>query len=345
MKKKVYALVDCDNFYVSCERLFRPDLNGKPVVVLSNNDGCIISRSNEVKKLGIKMGLPYFKTMEIIRKNSVSVFSSNYSLYGDISDRIARTLEQFSSVVQVYSIDESFLLLSLPGDNYLEYGREIRKCILHDIGIPTTVGIAYTKTLAKVASKIAKKNPEYEGVLSLLDIEKNDGYLDMVEVGDIWGVGRQYAKWLHSIGIDTAKDLKYANRQVIMKRMTVNGYKTVLELNNIECIPIEDTVPPKKSIASAKAFGRVTASLEEIKQSLAIDVARAAEKLRRQNSVVGMLSVFITTDPFKTPHYSRAVGVKLPYSVSDTPTLTKYALMGLEHIFRKGFKYKRREYY
>lgn len=341
MKKKVYALVDCDNFYVSCERLFRPDLNEKPVIVLSNNDGCIISRSNEVKRLGIKMGVPYFKILEILRKNSVSVFSSNYSLYGDISDRIVRTLEQFSPDVQVYSIDESFLQLSLPDENYLDYGREIRKCILHDIGIPTTVGIAYTKTLTKVASKIAKKNTEYKGVLSLLEIEKNDEYLDMVEVGDIWGVGRQYAKWLNSIGIDTAKDLKYANRKVIMKRMTVNGYKTVLELNNVECIPIEDAVPPKKSIASAKAFGRVTASLEEIKQSLAIDVARAAEKLRRQNSVVGMLSVFITTDPFKTPHYSRAVGVKLPYSVSDTPTLTKYALMGLENIFRKGFKYKK----
>ncbi len=341
MKQQVYALIDCDNFYVSCERIFRPDLNSKPVIVLSNNDGCIISRSNEVKALGIKMGTPYFKILDIIRKNDITVFSSNYSLYADISDRIARTLEIFSPNLEIYSIDEAFMALSLPNHNYIDYGKTIREYILQNIGIPTTVGIAYTKTLTKIASKIAKKNGAYEGVLSLLDIENNDEYLDIVEVGDIWGVGRQYSKWLNSIHIYTAKDLKYANKQLIRKKMTVQGYRTTLELNNISCIPFEDLPSTKKSIASAKAFGKVTDSLEEVKQALAIDVARAAEKLRKQNCVTGFLSIFITTDPFKQLHYSKAVGIKLPFPVSDTPTLIKYAFLGLENIFKREYKYKK----
>ena len=341
MKKDVYALIDCDNFYVSCERLFRPDLNNKPVVVLSNNDGCIIARSNEVKALGIQMGIPYFKILDTIKENNITVFSSNYSLYADISNRIAKTLEMFSPNVEIYSIDEAFITLSLTNTQYTQYGKDIREYIFQSIGIPTTVGIAYTKTLTKVAAKIAKKNPTYGGVLSLLDIEDNDRYLDMVEVGDIWGVGRQYSKWLNSIQIYTAKDLKFANRQVIKKKMTVQGYRTLLELNNISCIPLDNAPSTKKSIASAKAFGKVTTSLEEIKEALAIDVARASEKLRKQNCVTGFLSIFVTTDPFKQPRYSKAIGVQLPHPVSDTPSLVKYSFLGLEKIFKKGYEYKK----
>lgn len=206
--RNIYALVDCDNFYVSCERVFRPDLIGKPVVVLSNNDGCIVSRSNEAKKLGIQMGIPYFKAEEVIKENRVVVFSSNYSLYADISKRVVETLKMFSPNIEIYSIDEAFLTLNLIHSNFTKYGKEIRERILEDVGIPTTIGIAYTKTLSKIATKIGKKNVEYGGVLSLLDEKNNDRYLKMVDVEDIWGVGRQYSKWLRSIGITNAKDLK-----------------------------------------------------------------------------------------------------------------------------------------
>lgn len=341
MKKNIYALIDCDNFYVSCERIFRPDLRNKPVVVLSNNDGCIISRSNEAKALGIQMGTPYFKIQDEIEDNDVEVFSSNYSLYGDISSRINRILEEYTPNIEIYSIDEAFITLSLPKEKCTNYCREIRKRILEGIGVPVTIGIAYTKTLTKVASKIGKKRGEYNGVLSLLDIKNNDRYLKMVEVEDIWGVGRQYSRWLHSVGIDTAKNLKYADRNRIRSKMTVQGYRTVLELNNVECISLDQIPSIKKNIVSSKAFGKLTKSLDEIKKSLTIDVTRAGEKLRNQNCITGMLTVFLTTDPFKSNRYSKSVGIKLPFPISDTATLTKYAIRGLEKIFIKGLEYKK----
>jgi len=341
MKKNIYALIDCDNFYVSCERIFRPDLKNKPVAVLSNNDGCIISRSNEVKALGIQMGTPYFKIPELIKEHNIQIFSSNYSLYADISNRINKILEQYTPNIEIYSIDEAFITLSIPKDKCTQYCKEIREKILQGIGVPVTIGIAYTKTLTKVASKIAKKQKGYKGVLSLLDTENNDKYLDIVEVEDIWGVGRQYSKWLHSMGIHTAKDLKYSDRNKIRSKMTVQGYRTVLELNNVECISLDQIPSIKKNICSSKAFGKRTKSLEEIKKSLAIDVARAAEKLRKQNCVTGIISVFLTTDPFKPNLYSKSVAIKLPFPVSDTATLTKFAIQVLKKIFIKSFEYKK----
>ena len=341
MKRNIYALIDCDNFYVSCERIFRPDLIGKPVIVLSNNDGCIVSRSNEAKKLGIPMGLPYFKAEQIIKENGVSVFSSNYSLYSDISSRIVEILKMFSPNIEVYSIDEAFITLNLTNSNFTKYGKEIRERILKDVGIPTTVGIAYTKTLTKIATKIGKKNIEYGGVLSLLNEKDDDMYLEMVDVEDIWGVGRQYSKWLREMGIDNAKDLKYANRQVIRHHMTVQGLRTVLELNGIDCIPLDSRRVLKKSITSSKSFGIKTDSLEDIKKALAIDVARAGEKLREQNCVTGMVNVFLLSNPFKIPFYSNMVSIKLPFMVSDTPNLIKYSLIGLERIFKRGYIYKK----
>lgn len=337
--RNIYALIDCDNFYVSCERVFRPDLIGKPVVVLSNNDGCIVSRSNEAKKLGIQMGIPYFKAEEVIKENRVSVFSSNYALYADISSRVVEILKMFSPNIEVYSIDEAFITLNLTHSNFTKYGKEIRERILKDVGIPTTVGIAYTKTLTKIATKIGKKNIEYGGVVSLLD--ENDMYLEMVDVEDIWGVGRQYSKWLRSINISNAKALKYANRQIIRHRMTVQGLKTVLELNGIDCIPLNSNRVLKKSITSSKSFGIKTDSLEDIKRALAIDVAQAGEKLREQGSVAGTLTVFILSNPFKTLFYSNSISITLPYRVSDTPNLIKYSLIGLERIFKSGYIYKK----
>lgn len=339
--RNIYALIDCDNFYVSCERIFRPDLIGKPVVVLSNNDGCIVSRSNEAKRLGIQMGIPYFKAEKIIKEKGVTVFSSNYALYSDISSRVVEILKMFSPNIEVYSIDEAFITLNLTHSNFTKYGKQIREKILKDVGIPTTVGIAYTKTLSKIATKIGKKNIEYEGVVSLLNEGNNDMYLEMVDVEDIWGVGRQYSKWLRSIGICNAKELKYANRQVIRHHMTVHGLRTVLELNGIDCIPLNSRRVLKKSITSSKSFGIKTDSLEDIKKALAINVAQAAEKLREQNSLAGTLSVFILSNPFKTPFYSNSLSINLPYRVSDTPTLIKYSLIGLEKIFKSGYIYKK----
>ena len=341
MKKNIYALVDCDNFYVSCERLFRPELQNKPVVVLSNNDGCIVSRSNEVKKLGIQMGTPYFKAYDLIKEHNISVFSSNYTLYADISNRVVKTLQNFSPNIEVYSIDEAFLTLNLSNSNYTEFGKKIRAKILQDVGIPTTIGIAYSKTLCKIATKIAKKNSQYHGVLSVLEIQSNDEYLEMVDVDDIWGVGRKYSLWLKSIGIKNAKQLKYANRNTIRGKMTVQGLRTVLELNNIPCIPLETHIPNKKSITSSKSFGKKTDSLEDIQKALSIDVARAGEKLRSQNSVTGEISIFILTDPFKSEYYSNMVKIKLPYKTSDSCELIKHALRGLNSIFKKGYIYKK----
>ncbi|MBP6976522.1 Y-family DNA polymerase [Candidatus Dojkabacteria bacterium] len=341
MSEKIYALIDCDNFYVSCERVFRPDLRDKPVIVLSNNDGCIISRSNEVKQLGIEMGTAYFKIMDIIKKYDIKIFSSNYPLYADLSNRIVKTLEMFSPNIEVYSIDESFLQLSIGKHDCTKYCKEIRERILKNTGIPTTIGIAYTKTLTKVASKIAKKNKEYNGVLSLLNTGTNDKYLQMVEVNDVWGVGRKYSKWLEERGIYTARDLKYADKEYIRKKMTVNGYRTVMELNNIECLPLEKEKKNRKSIVDSKSFGKLTDSLDDIKKSLALDVTRAGEKLRAQNCLAGFLTVFLTTSPFRDNRYSNSISIKLPYPVSDSSTLIKYAFLGLEKIFRQGYLYKK----
>lgn len=339
--RNIYALIDCDNFYVSCERVFRPDLIGKPVVVLSNNDGCIVSRSNEAKNLGIQMGTPYFKAEEVIKENGVVVFSSNYTLYADISSRVVETLKMFSPNIEVYSIDEAFITLNLTNSNFTKYGKEIRERILKDVGIPTTVGIAYTKTLTKIATKIGKKNIEYGGVLSLLNEKDDDMYLEMVEVEDIWGVGRQYSKWLREMGICNSKDLKYANRQIIRHHMTIQGLRTVLELNGIDCIPLDSRRVLKKSITSSKSFGIKTDRLEDIKKALAIDVAQAGEKLREQGSVAGTLTVFLLSNPFKTPFYSNSISIKLPYRVSDTPNLIKYSSIGLGKIFKSGYIYKK----
>ncbi len=341
MKKRIYVLIDCDNFYVSCERIFRPDLRNKPVLVLSNNDGCIVSRSNEVKELGVKMGTPYFKIKDLASKNDIHVFSSNYSLYADISRRIVRVLESFSQDIEVYSIDESFLKLPMDEDKCQEYGMEMRETILRDVGIPTTLGIAYTKTLTKIASKIAKKDRQYNGVLSLLNTQDNDKYLEKIEVDDIWGVGRKYATLLKNLGFFTAKDLKYADQKLVRKKMTVNGYRTVMELNNVECIPFQESPPVRKSIVNSRSFGQLTSSLCDIKEALAMNVTRAGEKLRKENCVTGFITIFITTSPFRKPYYSKSICLKLPYPVSDSSTLIKYAFLGLEKIFKKGYLYKK----
>ena len=342
--KIIFALVDCNNFFASCERLFRPDLKDKPVVVLSNNDGNIIARSNEAKALGIAMGEPYFKAEPQLRKHSVAVFSSNYTLYGDISHRVMNVLQQMEPDVEVYSIDEMFI--SIPNGKYLnltDYGKQLRTTVLKWTGMPVSIGFAPTKTLAKIANRVAKKNPDCNGVFDLASHEGTDKLLKGVQVQNIWGIGRQYTKKLNGRGIFTALDLKHANDEWIRKHLTITGLRTAWELRGISCLPLEEVTPPKKGIVTSKSFSHPVTSLEELREAVATYVSRAAEKLRSQHSIVQSLLVFVTTNRFKPekPQYANSIQMMLPEPTASTPTLIKYSLRGLEKIYRTGFVYKK----
>jgi len=344
LSKRIFALVDCNNFFASCERLFRPDLWGKPVVVLSNNDGNIVARSNEAKDLGIAMGEPYFKAEPLLRKHGVAVFSSNYTLYGDISHRVMNVLQQLEPDVEVYSIDEMFI--SIPKGKYLnltEYGRRLRTTILKWTGMPVSIGFAPTKTLAKIANRIAKKNPDCNGVFDLTSFEDTDQLLSGIQVRDIWGIGRQYSKKLNGQGIYTALSLKHANDEWVRKHMTITGLRTVWELRGISCLPLEDVTPPKKGIITSKSFSHDVTSIEELSEAVASYISRAAEKLRSQHSIAQSLLVFLTTNRFKPekPQYSNSYHMMLKEPTASTPTLIRYSLRGLDRIYRSGYEYKK----
>lgn len=337
------ALVDCNNFYASCERVFNPKLNDRPIVVLSNNDGVIIARSEEAKALGIKMGDPFFKVEQLIKQKKIAVFSSNYTLYGDLSARVMTTLEQFSPEVEIYSIDEAFLnLTGIELANQTEYLRKIRQTIQKWLGLPVSVGMAPTKTLAKLANRIAKKRKEFDGVLNLYDYDNCDKFLEMVEVDDVWGVGRQYSALLHRSNIHTALDLAKADRKWIQKRMTVVGLRTVLELNGTPAIELEHHPPAKKSIVSSRSFGEYLTKLDEVMEAVSYFVARASEKMRSQGSACNILNVFIRTNPFKnSPQYYNSAEVRLPYPMNGTNELLPYANQALKKIFRPGYYYQK----
>ena len=341
--KKPVAIVDCNNFYASCERVFNPKLKERPIVVLSNNDGMIIARSNEAKALGIPMGSPLFKVENIIKKHNVAVFSSNYTLYGDMSHRVMSTLEQFSPDVEIYSIDEAFINLEgFAHTDLNEYCRTIRKTVYQWTGIPVSIGLAATKTLSKIANRYAKKHPELNGVLNLYEASEDeiDFYLDKTAVEDIWGVGRQYTKLLHKHNIETALQLKKANDKWIKQKMTVMGLRTVNELRGIACIEYDYTPPPKQSIVSSRSFGRTVETIEEIKESVALFTTRAAEKLRFQNSAANLLTVFLRTNPFKeTAQYHNGVVVTLPVATDISSEMIEYAMKGVEQIYRPGYLY------
>lgn len=335
------AIVDCNNFYASCERVFNPKLKGKPIVVLSNNDGMIIARSDEAKALGIPMGEPLFKIEELVKEHDVRVFSSNYALYGDMSHRVMTILEHFSPNVEIYSIDEAFL--NLDGFSRLnlgDYAHKIRKTVYQWTGIPVSIGIATTKTLAKLANRLAKKDKSRGGVLSLIDVADIDEYLKRVAVEDIWGVGRQYTKFLYQFNIFNAYDLKYAQDKWIKKKMTVMGLRTVYELRGIPCIKFDYSPQPKKGIISSRSFGRTVKDKDEIKEAIALFVTRASEKMRMQKSACSLLTVFLRTNPFKkSPQYHNGVLVKMPVPTDSTSEMITYAMKGVEQIFRQGFEY------
>ena len=339
---KKIALIDCNSFYVSCERLFNPKIRRLPVVVLSNNDGCIISRSNEAKALGVKMGEPYFKARNIIIKNNVQVFSSNYSLYGDISRRVMRTLKRFNSKIEVYSIDEAFLDLSNFSDKEVkDVGKEIRNTVLQWTGIPTSIGIAETKTLSKVANHIAKK--QKSGVVSLVNIKDLDPILEKVEVRDIWGVGKQLSKFYIKNGIYNAKQLKNASNTWIKKTKNVLSSRTAMELRGVPCIEIETKQAKRKSCCVSRSFGKKVEKLRELKESVTSYCLNAAEKIRSESLVCKSITVFIRTSPFQNKgiFYSNSKTIDFPIATNNSIEIVKNALTGLDLIYKDGFKYQK----
>ena len=339
---KKIALVDCNSFYVSCERLFNPRIRKKPVVVLSNNDGCIISRSNEAKALGIKMGEPYFKARDIILKNKVEVFSSNYSLYGDLSRRVMRTLKRFNSDIEVYSIDEAFMDLSNYIDTEVEsVGREIRQTVLKWTGIPTSIGIAKTKTLSKVANHIAKK--KQSGVTSLIGIENLDPILEKVEINDVWGVGRQLTKFYQKNGIYNAKQLKNKSNTWIKKSSNVLSSRTAMELRGVPCIDIETTQTKRKSCVVSRSFGKRIETFQELKEAVANYCLNASEKIRSESLVAKAITVFVRTSPFQRNfgYYSNSKTVDFPIATNNSIETVKTAVASLESIFKNGYRYQK----
>jgi DNA polymerase V len=341
---RILALIDCNNFYVSCERAFNPRLIGRPVVVLSNNDGCVVARSNEVKALGVRMGVPWFQLKDLAKKHDIIALSSNYALYADMSNRVMSLLSAFSPSQEVYSIDECFLdLTGLEHLGLTAYGQEFRETIQRHVGLPVCVGIAPTKTLAKMANHVAKKRPEYFGVCDFTKFDNTtlDQLLDQIEVGEVWGVGPRITPRLQDMGIKTVLNLKKAPRGKIRQRFSVVMERTVAELNGESCIELEEVAPPKQQIMSSRSFGVPVFELAELEQSVASYTARAAVKLRNQASLAGAVQVHIRTSPFKDkePQYSQGVTVPLPFPTSDSRTLVAAALTALKRIFRPGFAY------
>ena len=336
----MYALVDCNNFYVSCERIFNPRLEGVPVVVLSNNDGCIISRSNEAKALGLKMGEPVFKRKELIEQHNVKVFSSNYALYGDISHRVMNTLRNFSPFIEIYSIDEAFLDIKGTCSDLTAYGQNIRKTIQKNIGMPIGAGIAPTKSLAKIANRIAKKR---NGVFAIESENQRLWALANTPVEDIWGVGRRYAVLLKKHRVNTALDFTNLSTDWIRRHMTVQGHRLKEELLGKPCIDLETVMQPKKNIATTRAFGKKLSDIEQIKESVSSHATSCAAKLRRQKSVDRFVTVFIHTDPFsETQKYvSRSITVTLPEASNSDFVLAKASIAGLNKIFIPNLLYKK----
>ena len=339
---KKIALIDCNSFYVSCERLFKPSLIKKPVIVLSNNDGCIISRSSEAKDLGIKMGEPYFKAKKIITKSNVHVFSSNYSLYGDISRRVMKTLKHFAPEMEIYSIDEAFLNLSIVPDNeILQFGKKIRDTVLRWVGIPTSIGIATTKTLSKIANHIAKK--EKSGVVSLVNKKNIDCILEKIEIRDVWGVGRQLSKFYINNGIFNANQLKNISNNWIKKNSNVLGSRTAMELRGASCISLEITQSKRKSCCVSRSFGKKVERLQELKESITNHCLNAAEKIRSESLLTKSITIFIRTSPFQKMeiHYSNSKTIDFPIATDNSIEIVKSAILGLKLIFKKGYKYQK----
>ena len=339
-KKNRIALIDCNSFYVSCERLFKPKIQKRAVVVLSNNDGCVISRSQEAKDMGIKMGEPYFKVKKLITRNKIEVYSSNYALYGDISRRVMKVLKTFSPKVEIYSIDEAFIDLSFMDDEGIEeYGRQIRSRVLKWTGIPTSVGIASTKTLSKVANHIAKK--EKTGVVYLKkDIDEK---LKKFPIEKVWGVGRQLSKFYYKNNICNAYDLKNVSNTWVKKGTNVLGAKTAMELRGIPCINLQMEQEKRKNCCVSRSFGRKVKNIEELEESVVTHCLNAAEKIRADDQLAKTITVFIRTSPFdkNKKYYSNSRTIDLAIPSSNSIELIKNAVKALKDIYKYGYSYQK----
>lgn len=342
----MFAIVDCNNFYASCERVFNPVLEHQPVVVLSNNDGCIIARSAEAKAIGMKMGTPIFEAQKLIRKHQIAVFSSNYPLYGDMSNRVMDTLRQIVPDVEVYSIDEAFLNLrgteAMYG-NLNSLGRQLREKVRKWTGIPISIGIAPTKTLSKIGNRLAKKRPEANGVHVMDNDVTIQDALEATAVEDIWGIGRQYAAFLYQSGIKNGWQLRQARESWVKQHMSVVGQRLHRELRGISCLPLEMLDPPKKMIGSSRSFVKPLTTQDALKEAVATYVTRIGEKLRKQRSCAQILTVFIRTNRFSksTVQYGNARTIQMPVPTDHTPEMIDYAFQALKMIYRDGFAYKK----
>ena len=343
-----FALVDVNNFYVSCERVFQPKLAGVPMVVLSNNDGCAVARSGEVKALGVKMGTPWFKMKDLAAEHGIQALSSNYTLYGDMSNRVVSILRDFAPDIEVYSIDESFLRVESVVRHYgggVAMGQLMRERIRQWTGLPVCAGLGPTKTLAKLANHLAKKNPEFNGVCDLHALSKPERlqWMSQTEVGEVWGVGRRIAQRLQAMGVHTVLDLRRQSPKHMQAQFGVVMERTCNELRGVSCLTLEDVAPSKQQITSSRSFGAPVITLTELREAVASYVAKAAEKLRQQGSVAAAVQVFVQTNRFKPndPQYNAGWLVPLMDPSSDTLALTRAAIFGLELIYKPGYQYKK----
>lgn len=340
----MYALVDCNNFYVSCERVFRPDLNGRPVVVLSNNDGCAIARSNEAKALGIPMGAPAFEYEELFKKHDVQVFSANFALYGDMSHRVMNIIGEFCPDLEIYSIDEAFLKLEgFNSERLLKEGKSLRKKVHKCTGIPISIGIAPTKALAKIANRIAKKYPSETDSFHLIDSdEKRTKALKWTNIADVWGIGAAHAKSLNAIGVKNALDFTLLSDQFVRKQMSIVGLRLKHDLQGIPTLNLDD-VKDKKNIATTRSFENNFTELAELEERISTFAVSCAEKLRKQGDCCNTMMVFIHTNGHRQdlPQYSRNIIVKLPFASNSGIELSRFAIEALSKIFKKGYHYKK----
>ena len=342
---KSIAIIDVNNFYVSCERVFNPKLENKPVVVLSNNDGCAISRSNEAKALGIKMGTPWFKFKEFAKQENVTALSSNYTLYLDISQRVMTLLSKFSPDQEIYSVDESFLdLTTYKSKDLIKYGQQIKTKIKQWTGLPVSIGIGSTKTLSKLANHIAKKNPSFKGVCNLnaMDQDTLETWMSHIPVNEVWGVGRSLAPKLNQLGIISVLDLKISDPDYIRQQFSIVLEKTVRELNGVMCMELKDVEEPNKEIMVSRSFGRRVKDKQELIEAITSYTSRAAERMRKQESVATSLYVYIRTSSHDDKkQYANGVNVPLFQPSDDSMVLTNAALLGLDYIYRDGYDYQK----
>lgn len=336
-QKLVIGLIDCNNFYASCERVFNPKLEGKPIGILSNNDGCVIARSNEIKPL-VPMGMPAFQIPPNILKQ-VTLLSSNYELYGDMSRRVFDTVREHTADLEIYSIDEAFIHLDGFG-NVIEYCKRLRAIIKRNTGIPVSIGLSSTRTLAKIANHVAKKNAEYEGVCLLHAAEPTlEKLLKQLPVNEVWGVGRGIAARLEKLGIKTAWQLREANLKQIRKLFSVVLERTVLELQGTPCIDLDNLDTPKQNIMTSRSFGHLTNNLYDLQEAIRVHASKGAEKLRKQKSIANAIMVFLKTNRFREdlPQYHPSIVVPLPFPSDDSRIIVHAAQEGLKEIYRKNY--------